>query len=542
MPRTVPLLLCCIAFGLAYGQAPLYYSNQNQYFLKGLAQAGVGTLNEDWLANTADPTPLFSFLVANSVRFLHPYVFHLYYLILQGVYLASLVAVFGALARSARKDRQEGQVGEVSAAPLPRLAFALVLIATHCAFARWASNRLFGLDIPWYLQAGLAGQYILGGIFQPSTFGVFLVGAVALFLNGRRYVAAALVCATATMHFTYALPAGLLTAGFIAVVWRESGWKQAALLGSAALALVAPIILFVALRFRPTSAEAFAEAQHILVHFRIPHHSLPQLWLDGVALAQIGWLVLGTTLAYGSRLFLVLAVPILLAACLTVAQVVTQSDTLALFFPWRVSAVLMPLATAVIFARIVLLFRGMLTASWIRIAAGAGIAGLAAAGIVLLVLGQGFRSAAEDEDMMNFVKANTKSKDVYLLPMSLPNLKATTRGSRSSDFRRVEARRADRSQIPMDLQRFRLFAQAPIYVDFKAIPYRDLDVIEWRRRLDRNVALHERFVSGDTESARAEMLDLGITHVVIGSHQKAVHPEMKRVFNDEDYQVFQLTK
>ena len=51
------LLVACV-FSLAYGQAPLYYSNQNQYFLHGLAQAGVGHLHEDWLANTVDPTPV----------------------------------------------------------------------------------------------------------------------------------------------------------------------------------------------------------------------------------------------------------------------------------------------------------------------------------------------------------------------------------------------------------------------------------------------------------------------------------------------------
>ena len=35
------------AFAAAYGQAPLYYSNQNQYFLHGLAEAGEGLLAED---------------------------------------------------------------------------------------------------------------------------------------------------------------------------------------------------------------------------------------------------------------------------------------------------------------------------------------------------------------------------------------------------------------------------------------------------------------------------------------------------------------
>src|SRR5579871_1450393 len=75
-----------IAFVVAYGQAPLYYSNQNQYFLHGLAAAGVGHLNEDWLARTLDPTPVFSALVAATASYLQPWMFH--------VYMAALMATY----------------------------------------------------------------------------------------------------------------------------------------------------------------------------------------------------------------------------------------------------------------------------------------------------------------------------------------------------------------------------------------------------------------------------------------------------------------
>ena len=35
--------------------------------------------------------------------------------------------------------------------------------------------------------------------------------------------------------------------------------------------------------------------------------------------------------------------------------------------------------------------------------------------------------------------------------------------------------------IPVGLQRFRLHTGAPIFVDVKSIPYKDVDVIEWPR-------------------------------------------------------------
>ena len=56
------LILLAAGFALAHTQSPLFFSNQNQYLLHGLADAGYGHLSHDWLANTKDPTPAFSFL------------------------------------------------------------------------------------------------------------------------------------------------------------------------------------------------------------------------------------------------------------------------------------------------------------------------------------------------------------------------------------------------------------------------------------------------------------------------------------------------
>src|SRR5262249_30990827 len=92
--RVSLFLLGTVLFALVYGQAPLFYSNQNQYFLHGLAQAGEGLLDEDWLANTRDPTPIFSGLVALTVRWLHPWAGYLFYALLQGVYAAAMLGLF----------------------------------------------------------------------------------------------------------------------------------------------------------------------------------------------------------------------------------------------------------------------------------------------------------------------------------------------------------------------------------------------------------------------------------------------------------------
>ena len=64
----VEALTLALAFALAHTQSPLFYSNQNQYLLHGLATGGHGHLSHDWLANTRDPTPVFSALVAAGYR------------------------------------------------------------------------------------------------------------------------------------------------------------------------------------------------------------------------------------------------------------------------------------------------------------------------------------------------------------------------------------------------------------------------------------------------------------------------------------------
>src|SRR5262249_22354573 len=135
------------------------------------------------------------------------------------------------------------------------------------------------------------------------------------------------------------------------VLLRERGVRTALLAGSLALALVAPGMIYNAVTFAPTTAEQFAEAQRILSQFRIPHHTLIERWLDGIACAQIAWIALAIILACSFRLRTVLAVSTALAVLLSIMQVVTGSDSLALLFPWRISAVLAPVATTIILAR-----------------------------------------------------------------------------------------------------------------------------------------------------------------------------------------------
>ena len=128
-------LFWAVVFGLAYTQAPLYYSNQHQYFLHGLAKAGHGQLADDWLANTVDPTPLFSLVVA--VCSFREESFYILQILLLGVYFRAMRSIFEA----------------ISPVPVPqtaRLAFGSLFILAHVALPRDQ-----GTDAAWALARAL---------------------------------------------------------------------------------------------------------------------------------------------------------------------------------------------------------------------------------------------------------------------------------------------------------------------------------------------------------------------------------------------------
>ncbi len=75
---------------------------------------------------------------------------------------------------------------------------------------------------------------------------------------------------------------------------------------------------------------------------------------------------------------------------------------------------------------------------------------------------------------MAFIKAHHQRGDLFLIPVDLPKLGSGARGAFSTNF--TPAPRKGSNLIAIDLQSFRLVTGAPLYVDFKSIPYRDDEV------------------------------------------------------------------
>jgi hypothetical protein len=514
-------------FALAYCQAPLYYSNQNQYFLHGLAAAGEGLLRYDWLANTRDPTPGFSSLVEFTALRLPQWSFYAYYGALFGIYAASMLGIFVWL------------VGPTAAWRRWHVFIALLLLL-HAGLPRWCSYHWLGRDYPWYFQAGVAGQYLLGCMFQPSTFGVFLVAAIALFLWKHSWIAGACVAVAATAHSTYLLPGALLTLGFVIALLQHRRILAALGLGLWTLVLIVPITAYVLMTFAPTAPGIFLGAQNILVNQRIPHHARPDVWLDGYAVFQTFWVAVGLILVRRTQLFAVLGVPALLALLLTWVQVYTRDMTLALLFPWRMSTVLVPVATTVILSRLLAWPALRLDCRVVQAISLAGAAGLVAGGIWISVNRLAFRTDDDELPVMDFVRQTKQPGDVYLLPVRDPKLARTVHGAQSTDFKPLAERKGDNQVIPVDLQRFRLATGAPIYVDFKAIPYEDYEVGEWYSSLKWAEKALEQFREGRL-GVLAEIRKRGVTHVVLPANVKWHGEGLEQVYADRAYQVYRVT-
>lgn len=514
-----------VAFVAAYGQAPLYYSNQNQYFLHGMAWAGEGLLNEDWLAKTRDPTPVFSALVAGTARFLHPWAFYAYLAMVQGTYAVALLGLFVAIAGK-----------DVAARRWP--VFAALLVLVHSAAVRCGSYRLLGQDYPYYFHGGLAGQYVLGGMFQPSVFGVLLLVAIVVFLRDRPLLAAVSLAAAATVHATYLLPAAMLTLGFAASLMSEGRFRLAVGMGALTLILVVPGVAHALMTFGPTSPAQFARAQDILVNIRIPHHARPDLWLDEIACGQILWMVLGIACVWRTQLFPVLSIPFVLGLLLTILQLFTHSLSLALLFPWRISVILVPVATTVLLSRLVAYLPLALENKGFRWSALVGLLLLAFTGLWITFGRLGFRVADEELALLEYVRQTRQPGQVFELPVQIPDLAKTSRGSLSSDFKPLPAKRQDAKIIPVDLQRFRLFTGAPIFVDFKAIPYKDVEVIEWYERLVDAQELSKRIQEGQPLGPCSSIR--GGTHLILPA-STAEQKFGTLVYQDRYYRIYRLT-
>ncbi|WP_413163063.1 DUF6798 domain-containing protein [Capilliphycus salinus ALCB114379] len=484
-----------LILGVSYVQEPLYTSNQNTKFLQGLAKAGLGYLDRDWLANTLDPLPVFTELVWFTSAFLHPYFFYLYYIILFGVYVYSLLGI----AETVFKFNT----------PVKKIVYLVFIVTLHCL-----QIRIFDFKTHVYLHYGVAEQYILGDYFQTSNFGVLILLSIHLFLREKIVLSVFALAGAATVHPAYLPSAALLTLSYLIILYtKKRRFQPIFLVGGLSFLLALPVTLYMFFVFQPTTPEIAELAKSLIVN-RIPHHSFPTAWFNSIAFVQILVIILAIYLVRKTRLFVILGVPFAFATVATVLQLLIKNNTLGFITPWRVSAFLVPLSSCLIWAAILgnifdknypvlqkhqksILFVSLIILSiYVFVGAEDQIREL--------------ENRPDYANVMDFVKTNRQPEDLYLVPHTSGNF--------------IE---------------FRLYTGVPILANYKSHPYKDIEVIEWHNRL----MMAQRFYSPDFRETRCQALEEAvkaypITHVITELGDINPCPGWTQIYDDQRYKVY----
>lgn len=503
-------LLWGVLFGIGYTQDAIYNSpeNQNTKYLHGLARAGYGFLNEDWLTTTLDPLPAFTALVQFTYTYLHPeYAFYIYYLLIFGLYVYSLRGIVD------------------SVFPMFRHPIRTSLFLSFFFFIHIVHIEIFKFDTGWELHAGVAEQYILGPVFQPANFGAFILLSILLFLRRHPFWAVTMLAIAVTMHPAY-FPsiATLIGVYVVLVMWNEcEGFNRTLLkpigIGALGVLLALPVYLYMTLAFQDTSPELAQQATDLIVNQRIPHHSLPEHWLKGRAYAQVWVVAIALLLIRKHRLAVILGVPFALAVGLTALQIQIDNDTLAFIAPWRMSVFLMPVATCLILGQLSTSLSNLISDTprthTITRNIGVGVIGILVLAGGLAQIGK-FKAQDHTIPLLNQVKATAASGQVYLIP--------------------PEER---------EMRKFRLYTGVPIFTNRKSHPYKDSEVIAWGDRWElANQFYRANRAKGKNQCKllkRQLVKTYDVTHVVIPITKHSQPLDCKQfteIYKDEHYRLY----
>jgi hypothetical protein len=508
--RLTGLIGLCLLFAGAAYQWPLYSENQHGYFLTGLANAGFGGLSADWRARCVDIIPVFSALVTVIHLYGAGWMYYAIHAALLVTYAASLSGLVTAVFPDAGR-------------PLPRL---LVIASLTAVYSFWMLNliKMHSSTLAPIVTAvqqlaaasisGVALQETPGPFLQPSAFGILFLTAIVLFARRREYAATACVAAAATLHSSLILQAAFITSAFMAVLWREGRLDRAWRVGALGAILVLPITIYIGYWLVASDPpDVRALSQRISVTVRQPHHAQPAVWFNVFTVVQLLILAAGLWLARrNTRVFGVMGICAAWALGLTLAQIATGSDSLAVMFPWRASVWLVPAATLLCVGQAAVLVRPrserVLTAAVMTLMVFACLAG-----VWKTVSLAHAREIRDRGTMYEYVMQRASADQNYL--------------------------------IPTHDAHFRLSTGAPVFIDWKEFPYRASEIIEW----DIRVRLVRAFYAATTPSEASEALAkitarAPITHVVIEQGHDPMRDiaGAKVVFEDSRFRVYELVR
>jgi hypothetical protein len=498
-------LLIMIIFSFTFRQAPIYNQNQHTKFLHGLAQAGYGNLKNDWLANTIDPLPVFTFLIFLTAKFLNKYFFYLHYMIILGVFIFSIFKISDTLFFEDKTN-------------IIKLLFFTIIITLHSVFLDTFFFRIFRYRITALLmENGVAQQHLLGSYFQPCVLGVFLLLSIFIFLKKKPFVAILFLGITSTFHSAYIFSSAILTLTYMIITFiEERNIKKVFLLGLFSLILVLPVLIYNFIYLGPTSQEISNKALDVFVSKRFAVHADPRKWIDIDAILKLIIIFIAALLTRKKRIFLIIIIPLSVGVLSTIFQLFFDNDLIGFLTPWRVSTWLVPLSTSVIVAYLLNLAFSKMHILNLRLVHK--ILLYCCFFMIFIHVSYGIYGTVKQFDeyvnndkreMIKYVKENKSINDVYLIPPKLYD--------------------------------FRVNTGAPVFITYKSHPYKDIEILEWHRRVE----LSKRFYNKSDENKCAVLAnirqDYKITHVILQEEHFDIKFDcLEEIYKDNEYGVYKI--
>ncbi len=480
-------------FLAAWQLKPLYADNQNTKFLHALANAGVGFLREDWLAHTKDGLPLFTALLEAILRTVGPIGFYLACAATYAIFLFCALLIY-------RRITEPRKVPPYALPVFLGLLFTIAMLT----------------DVQQVVFSGFSEQYILGGYFQSADFGVFLIAAVLFFEKQSLSAAMACIVIAASMHPGYVAPGAVLIGSFLVYELTQPSTKPGekfVAVASSAIGLMVLLWMAFALKqlFAATDPQTQLEAHRILTAVRIPRHADPWHWFNQNVVLQFALCAAAARLLPPGRLRFVIRFGLAALAIFTLVAFLPGMETYRLVAPWRISVVLVPLATIALCAIAIMRLNeaGKFPSARRRAFALGGWAAV----LFCTAVGSAFTAVKflkPEPAYVGFVRGALASGQHYLTPPSL--------------------------------REFRLATGVPQYVTFKSHPYQDVEVLEWQRRL---TVAQELYAAQrmDCEALQRLAVEEAVTHVLVTGHRPAVScPFASKAFEDGDATIFSLGK
>ena len=446
------------------------YRNQNTYLLHAEQFGGPVA---DWLANSTDLFPVTTELSRVLMILGDP-----------GLAIGYLLCVF-AFVLSVLLVVRSGRGEQVRRGLLLPVAIALP----------WIIAPLIGANL-----FGLADQYMLGGAWQPSEAGAAaLMLAIALYVAKRPLWAAVAIGAGVALHPGSALAGTIVMASICLGLITDRRPRIAALAGVISVAVALPVLVAIRLKLAAEAPEAVERTQEILVHQRIPHHALPEVWFGVTSVLQVAVVALAVLMWWShTRLAFIVGVSAAISLILTGLSILADSEAFYLLFPWRVFAVLVPLSASLLSVRFLVPVHRSDEPDrpWPR-----SHRGLVAALVAVAIFGSAAAHARNQITTgVHFVDDGAYSRGLAAIEAFLPPDGSVYLSETKAEMLlwvRDNGPRDAAYVVPPELEAFRLFTGRPIFADWKSHPYLPSEMLAW---LDRVETVDALYTSGPCSS------------------------------------------